>query len=318
LNGEIHIDTIQYLASDAHLLMLMGRPAQSLDQYRRANETLAKVLSMGATNEQGAALVLDLYGRDLMLYGRLEESLATFSRAQAQLGRASDSDIARAALLRRDLARLYIDLGRYQDAQRLLGESDAMHRRIDHRAVSDAEEKLPQAALLIAQRRTSELDALIKTLPDDAGATASPSFDRLRRNDLRATLAMMKNDHHAALNLARADLAQIERSSSRDAYAIFELKANQTAGNALRSLGQPTAALSALNRAVELAERVYDNTQSPGLAEALIDLAHCLLDMKQSEQAIALARKARAIQASHKELGEHYRAALRRLQARLP
>jgi hypothetical protein len=68
---------------------------------------------------------------------------------------------------------------------------------------------------------------------------------------------------------------------------------------------------------VKLREDNDDVGQSPWLAEAQIALAACLIDLGQRDSARALLRKAAAIEAAHKELGEHLKAPLVRVAARL-
>jgi hypothetical protein len=75
-------------------------------------------------------------------------------------------------------------------------------------------------------------------------------------------------------------------------------------------------ALPLLKRAVELRSEVMDQN-SPRLSDAQVWLAACYLDLGKRAQAAALVARARAAQASHRELSREYRDPLREVERRL-
>jgi serine/threonine-protein kinase len=88
-------------------------------------------------------------------------------------------------------------------------------------------------------------------------------------------------------------------------------------GEALIRRKHAAEALPLLQGANQLSSNIFDPRRSPFLAGAKVALANCLLDLGRTGQARIEAREARRIQATHPELGEHYRRPLRELEARL-
>jgi hypothetical protein len=82
-------------------------------------------------------------------------------------------------------------------------------------------------------------------------------------------------------------------------------------------MNQAANAEPMLRQALELDLRVYDPLRSAELADTQTAMAGALLDLKRPVEARALASKAHAIHATHKELGDQHRQSLRTLEARL-
>jgi serine/threonine-protein kinase len=80
---------------------------------------------------------------------------------------------------------------------------------------------------------------------------------------------------------------------------------------------QVPQAVALLQQAVALSRELYDKVQSPALADAEIALSRAYLAAGDRKRASQLRAEARAIHATHRDLGEHYRRPLRDLEARM-
>ena len=87
-------------------------------------------------------------------------------------------------------------------------------------------------------------------------------------------------------------------------------------GQAQQRSGQQQAAQTNLERALSLRE-ANDDKNSPWLAEAQVALAECLVSLGERTRARTLLASAKAIHATHRELGEYFKRPLRELVERL-
>jgi tetratricopeptide (TPR) repeat protein len=106
-------------------------------------------------------------------------------------------------------------------------------------------------------------------------------------------------------------------SSSRECLSLWEQRAALVQGKGLRLLRRSDEALRLLQRAVDVGVDLYDTDRSAALADAQIALAECLIDLGRFDEAAPLAQRAKAIHATHAQLGEHYTQPLLALQTRL-
>ena len=141
--------------------------------------------------------------------------------------------------------------------------------------------------------------------------------DEVTAKILLAQALLAQRNVADARRIAAEALEAIPASPVRQYFQTLEAEAALRLGQAQQLAGEPNAARASLERAVSLRETNDDANQSPWLAEAQIALAECLIDLGQRDKARALARKAAAIEAAHMELGEQFKAPLRKVVARL-
>jgi len=171
--------------------------------------------------------------------------------------------------------------------------------------------------LLLAQGSTTEAAELAAKLPIVDADLGPQIANGLTDRTLLARLALATGHAQQARDLAQQGLSIIEASHSRDYLVVAEQRFRLIAGKALWVSKQATDAEPMLRQATELGEKIYDPARSPELADAQIALAEALLDLKRPLDARVLVAKAKAIHATHKELGEQYRLPLLALEARL-
>ena len=102
----------------------------------------------------------------------------------------------------------------------------------------------------------------------------------------------------------------------RPYFKRYEAPAALDEGKGLLLAGRAPEALPLLQRAVQLGSQIYDVDQSPQLADSQIALATCLFNLGRRDEARALLIRAKAIHATHKDLGEQFKKPLRELSQR--
>jgi tetratricopeptide (TPR) repeat protein len=211
-----------------------------------------------------------------------------------------------------------IALGRYDQARRELDEGYALRRAALGASASPAVMngfRLEQARLALARgdpaRATESLDAVAQ-----GTATLPLAVDTTAARILRAQALLLQASADKAEAAAHDALEDVTRSPLRDRFRTLEADAALRLGQAQQSQGNLRQARPNLERALEL-RLAADAPESPWLAEAQLALASCLTDLGLRDQARALAARAAAIQAAHRELGDHWKAPMHQTGARL-
>lgn len=201
-------------------------------------------------------------------------------------------------------------IGRYDDARRLFAEglqlavqreTGGVHpSRLNRFFLDEARLDLASGDAQVAIDR---LGGLI--LP--ASATQLPLLpDQVEGQLLLSQAHLLMGDASQALVVAQRALAHIQNSSVRSYYSALEAEALLRLGQAETALGNSGLACSNLERALELRAGM-DQANSPRIAEVAIALAQCLILRKDLKTSAALMSRARAIHASNRELGEHWK-----------
>jgi tetratricopeptide (TPR) repeat protein len=212
-------------------------------------------------------------------------------------------------------------LGRYDEAAKRLDEAANVFIAITEGAAEPVANNpflLEQARLFLARGDSTEaMERIAKVAPPKNAANMALRADEVAARVLLSQALLQQGRVADAQNNARQALQEVAGSPVRDYYQTLEADAALRMGLAQHRAGDPKAARPNLERAVHLREANDDVAQSPWLAEARIALAECLIDVGQREAARRLTGKAAAIEATHKELGEQFKAPLRRVTARL-
>jgi serine/threonine-protein kinase len=315
LNGDDHIDTITNLAEYAHLLASSGKSAaegiqhltRTVDALKRAN---------GGDEPANQWIVLTRYGTDSANYGQLEEGLAALVRLQQLLADGGNSWRLGSVLVPE--ADILVKLGRYAEADRLL---DDAHKMLPTEGIARSKfERIIQITrfrLLLAEQRNANASTLAAKLSFDNIDLGVQISDGMTNRYLQAKLALALGNASRAQELAQQSVSVIEDSRSKAYLAVAEQQFRVVSGKAFLSMNRAVSAEPMLRQALELGLRVYDPLRSPELADTQIALAEALLDLKRPVEARVLASTARAVLATHKELGEQYRQPMRALEARL-
>jgi serine/threonine protein kinase len=318
LNGDLNGVTLQTQAKLGGFLHATGRRGEGLQLMQ---DTLAAAHSKEANATPDALGTLHrMLGAALLAEGRLaagEKHLAT-EVADLRRDYPGATPLAKMLLLH---ASALTALGRYDQAQGELEQAELIWRDTGGDAVEpDTVNRhlLEQARLLLARGDAAAAQRRLARVVAPRNAARLPlRLDETQARIAQAQARLLQGQSAPARELAQQALEQVQGSPLRTRFARLEAEAALWLGLAELRGGTPAAARVHLEHALALRQR-DDDAHSPWLAEAQVALADCLLALGQARAARALAEQARAIHAGHAELGEHLRAPLAALQARLP
>ncbi len=290
-----------------------SRPMEGLAIMASAKD---KILKTRGADPQTVPWALNRYGRALLQVGRLEEGNEVLSEAVGNLRKYRPGSGYLATTLDLQATGL-TELGHYQEARALLDEASQIHSNIHDEPVYVNENLAARSHLLLATGRTAEADKVLDGFFMKDPAPGALSLTWARGSLARADADLGGRKPEQAVELGSSVRSAVERSPSRVYFKNYEAQTALAEGNGLLRLHHPADALPVLKRAVDLSSELYDRGRSPALADAQIALADCLVDMGERTQAHALLAQAKAIHATHKQLGEHVRRRTNDLERRL-
>jgi tetratricopeptide (TPR) repeat protein len=317
LNGDLGGVTLQTQAKLGGFLHATGRRHEGLQVMQ---EALATTRSKDANATPDAVGTLNrMLGTALVAEGRLAAGEQHLAAEVADLR----ADYPGAIPLSRMLvlhAEALTALGRHQAAGAGLEEAE----RIWHHTAGDAAEpdtwnryQLEQARHLLARGDAAAAEQrLAEVVPPHNAARLPLRVEETQARIARAQARLQLGQPAVARELAQQALDHVQASPLRARFARLEADAALWLGQAELRTGALAQARGHLERALEL-RQLHDDSASPWLAEAQAALAACLLEMGEPKAARSLADRAQAIHAGHAELGEHLRAPLKALLARL-
>jgi tetratricopeptide (TPR) repeat protein len=274
-----------------------------------------RILKTRGDDPQTVPFALNRYGRGLLQVGRLEEGNEVLAQATRMLRkyRPGSGYLATALDLQ---ANGLTDLGRYQEARALLDEAAQIHAGVHDEPVYVNDNLAARSRLLLATGKPAEAAKALEAffIKDPAPGTISLTWVHGSLGRADAALAMQKPE--PAVDLASRVRTAVERNPSRVYFKNYEAQAALAEGKALLLMRRTSEALPLLERAVTLGSELYDPTRSPILAGSQLALASCLFDLGRRDPARALLASAKAIQATHQELGEQFKKPLRELSQR--
>jgi tetratricopeptide (TPR) repeat protein len=317
-NGDLHVDTLQVETRLGAFLHATSRRVEGRQWLERALNKLGR--APGTDSANVVSPVRRNYAAGLMADGRIDEarpsiiSDAEYLRQHYSRGAAMGNGI-------RAEGAMDVAIGRYDEGAKRLGEAwDVWIATTAGAAepVGNNPYLLEQARLFLARDdATQGAEQLARVAPPKNAASLPLRVDETAARILLSQ-ALLQQGHVAdAQSNARQALESIVNSPAREYFQTLEADAALRLGQAQQGAGDAKAARANLEHAVKLRETNDEVTQSPWLAEAQIALANCLIDLDQRETARRLIGKATAIEATHKELGEQFKAPLRSVAARL-
>ena len=315
INGEDHVDTLQTEMRLGRLLVDTGRPKEGLQLLESAKQLALKI--RGVDDPFHTPQILLEHGYAQIRLGLLEEGLTDIEAAIANRRKNRPGTLFLATMLE-DFALALVEMGRGSEAVRQLDEASAI-KSSSGLAAKSAPFNFSTAIrvhLALAKGEVERARALVDELYVDPDESLGISFTAIEQWLLLAETELGAGNESAAVELARRARARITGTGLSDFLPFYLIRADLVEGEAMLQQKLPLIALPLLQRALTTRQNVVD-TNSPGISEAQIALANCYLDLGDMKHARALADAARAIQASHKQLGEQYRHPLRNLDERL-
>jgi eukaryotic-like serine/threonine-protein kinase len=314
LKGEEHEDVIQTKYRLGSFLVLTSRPQEGLKLGQEAVELALR--TKGPEEVFHTPMVRDGYGSGLIRYGRVEEGLIPISQALEVRRRAKRVQIRDFASFLDEMAIGETELGHYQQATALLDEGFAIHTAVGDAApsarLSDA--IMARSRLLVATGHVEDARATLESIPKPSGLS---TFAALDRTLAESEIALADGRTDEAIQYAGEMRRWLEASSMRSYFKRYEAPAALDEGKGLLLAGRTPEALPLLQRAVQLGSQIYDPDQSPQLADSQIALGTCLVNLGRRDEARALLTRAKAIHATHPDLGEQFKKPLRELELRL-
>jgi serine/threonine-protein kinase len=295
LSGPEHIDGAQMEFRLGQVLFDSGRTAEGLALLESAHARVVRV--RGANNTSFLPSVIRVESAMQAELGDLELALRYVEQGLALSGvHSKNLNVVRLLLQQ---AAVMIELGRTADAKRVMEQLDMQQRQ--GVALTKEEHELYQllaARLLLADHRLAEASSLL--------AKVRPRMDDERHSFVEWTqllqwgeLALDLGDAPLAGQIARRTLKQIAADPTPQYLALREQRAMALAGRVDLVLGNSAAAITALQRAIVLAETHLDPKRSPRLANALMALAQAFQQNGQSVAARVARARAQAIFATH-------------------
>jgi serine/threonine-protein kinase len=316
LKGDEHPDVLQTKYRLGIYLAQTSRPLEGLAFLKEAVDLAVRTL--GPEEVFHTPMVREGYGIYLLRYGRVEEGLESIAQCLDVLRRARQSFDQGFASTLAWRARGETELGHYRQAEATLAEISTIQLKLgspppDYR--SDA--VITRAKFLVATGKADEAAKALQQLPLKSEASDKISYDWLDVSLARAEVELARNLPEAAIEQASEVRNRIAGSGLGTYFKRWQAEAALLEGKGLLLTRHATEALPMLQRAVQIGSDVYDPNRSLELADAQIALAKCLLTLGRRDQARELGALAKAIHATHLDLGEQFRRPLRELEALL-
>jgi eukaryotic-like serine/threonine-protein kinase len=316
--GDYHPETLLAEAKLGAYLQSTGRPVEGNRWMETAVAGVGKGKG-GYTPPYVAAVLAGMRARALLADGRLEEAapLMAVDVNDARENYPGSAPLANA--LRSQIA-LDVALGHYEEATRQMDEALHIAQGIGTAGSTISRNRLllDQSRLLLAQGEAQPAIETLHTVAPPAYASKLPlDVQEVAAKTLLADAHLQQQKVQMAMSAAQDALGQVTASTLRNYYPVLEANAALQLGEAQHASGDLQDSRVNLERAVGLREANGDIAQNPWLAQAQIALADCLIDLGDRAAAGALVKKAAAIQATHPELGEHFKAPLNRVAGRL-
>ena len=316
-NGDSHVDTLHVETRLGAFLHATSRRAEGRRWLASALHKLGRAPGTDSPNVMGPVQMN--YAVGLLADGRIDEARPSVLAGAEYQRQYFPRSVAAANAVRYEAA-MDVALGRYDEAAKRLDEAWSIWSAVTEGAAEPVAQNaflLEQARLFLARGDPAAAIERLARVAAPTGATPPLDVDEVAARILVSQALLKQGSVGEAQSNAAQALQAIVASPVRDYFQTLEADASLRLGQAQQRAGDAKAARSNLERAVELREASDDVSQSPWLAEAQIALSDCLIDLGQRHVAQTLERKAAAIEAVHKELGEQFKAPLRRVAARL-
>ena len=312
LKGDESVDVLQTEWRLGGFLSETSRPREGLLMLKEALDLSIRM--MGLRDVFHTPMVRRAYGLHLLRYGRLEEAMSLLTEAieaARQANRAKTSDFA---LTLEYAAAGEIECGRLRKAEAMIEEARGIHSA-NAQDQDPATTVLTETKLMAATGKADEAAKTLQASPLKIQAGAKITHDWMDLSLAGAEVDLARNQPDAAIDQAREVRNRIQASGLSNYFKLWEARAALLEGKGLLLRRRISDALPLLQKSVALGKDVYDPEQSPAFADSQIALARCLFLLGRRDQAEPLLAHAKAIHATHKELGDQFREPLRELDA---
>jgi tetratricopeptide (TPR) repeat protein len=317
LNGEEHEDVLQTKYYLGLFLCQTARPHEGLRLLKEAVDLAVR--TKGAEDGFHTPMVRRAYGVNLIQYGLAEEGLVPITQSLETSRRVKRSGTRNFADALAFGSEGEIELGNYSRAEAMIAEASAIHAKLGDSGSSGQLTITVQmrAKLLVATGKAAEAVKSLQELPVKPGAPGALSYPWLSVSVALAEANLALGEYNTAIRRAGEVRNRIEGSNLRPFLKRYVAQAALLEGKGLLLSERAADALPLLERSVQLGSEVYDRDRSLELADSQTTLAACLRDLGRNDQARALLAQAKAIHATHKNVGQQFQSPLRKLEARM-
>jgi serine/threonine-protein kinase len=315
--GEEHRDVLQTQYRLGVFLAQTSRPEEGL-ALLKATEELA-VHTKGPDELFHTPMVRRGYGVSLIEYGRVEDGLVLLGKS-IDVPRRLQRSQTRAFANRLEVAVVgEVELGHYQRASAMLEEASAIRTRLGDKPASGQlnDAALARAGLLVATGKADEAAQALQEFSMGPVVSSKISYAWLDVTLARAEVDVARNRPDMAIEQAREVRRRTEGSGLGTYFKRREAQAALLEGKGLLLTQHAPEALPLLQRGVQLGSNVYDPDRSPILADSQIALARSLLDLGGGDEARGFLARAKAIHATHKDIGDQFRKPLHEMEVLL-
>jgi eukaryotic-like serine/threonine-protein kinase len=318
--GALGADDVVTIQIESRLAAFLHSTARREEALQLHQDALRKVIAVkGDGDTLHTPQVRMDFGRSLLAEGRLQESEPLIN-AVIQSNRRHYAGSAVLGFGIRTQALLETALGRYDQARRSFSEGFAMWQKSAGPSLHPSRNNrflLDEARLDLALGDANGAISRLRQVAAPKNAELLPlRLEELERDIVLAHAYLSLGDVSRALSIAEESQKQLVSSPLRQYYPASESEASLTLGRAQLRTGDPHTARASLERSLNL-RLANDSPASPSIAEAQIALADCFIALGEQAQARSLVKRAAAIQASHIELGDHYKKPLIDVRRRL-
>jgi tetratricopeptide (TPR) repeat protein len=242
------------------------------------------------------------YGVALEAFGQPEAALDYISRA-VENRRKNRPGTRFLGQMLEGQALVLIELGQNRRAQQLLDEAAGIRKNVGQKL--DSNYKIARLRLALALRKSDEAESLVQQYYGASAADAPLTTNYLKNAEIRAEIALLRNDGTAAAEMARRALEAIASSPARNYLQVYEARAISSAGQAYLLQGDADKALPLLEHAVQIYSGLLDS-RSPELVAAHALVGVCYWKLRNPRKAIASYGQACMGLRVHKQLSEAY------------
>jgi len=310
-NGEDHVDTLQIRMRLGRFLFDTGRTAAGLEELGAARAIALRL--RGPDDPFHTTQTRVEYGWGKVRYGELAEGVAELETAVAnrRLNRPGTQYLA--AMLD-DAAYAYVDLGRYDVAQRYVDESRAIKLRFEKPPASGFNHNSTvRARLALALGHPEDAQ---RALADFVVHDVTPggfSLNAVEQDLQQADVALAKSDFAHAAALAHGARERILASSIAQYMPGAQARAEVMEGRALVATHDAAAALPLLSNAAATRRRLL-SPASPLRIETEVALAGALDALGRPAEAQQAVAEARDVVARNPELAPHWQRAVQQAE----
>ncbi len=301
--GDSSVETALAEARLGQFLTKTSRIEQGIEHTAHARESMRRIL---IEDDSFYIPTVELYhGRALSKGGHAADAVKFLSHS-LEILRKYRPESSGLQIASEDLAQALVDTGDFDEVEHLIEQARQIGKHTGASA-SNLNGVTVRVALLLARSDPEGAALALEQLalsPEESTLGSPSSMSAML---LKAEVEIELGRAESGERLATA-VAKLIAVNPRRAYLkYFEARAMLLAGTAVHLRGEDARAEPLLRQSVELHAALYNPKSNPALADSMIALGSCLVDLGRFDEARGLEAQARAILDANEQLGPQYR-----------